>query len=74
MSKRFRKGDRVAWNTAQGETTGKVMDVLTDESRVGNDGQKGTKVRASEEDPRYLVESDSTGKQAAHKADALTER
>jgi Hypervirulence associated proteins TUDOR domain len=31
-------------------------------------------VSASEEDPRYLVESDKTGKRAAHKAEALERR
>jgi hypothetical protein len=31
----------------------------------------GQKISASEDDPRYLVESDKTGKQAAHKPEAL---
>ena len=74
MSKRLRKGDHIAWNTPQGETTGMVVEVLTEDARVGNDGQKGTKVRASEDDLRYVVESDRTGKRAAHKADALRKR
>jgi Hypervirulence associated proteins TUDOR domain len=71
---RFRKGDRVAWDTPQGKTTGRVVERLTGDKRVGNPGQKGTKVSASEEDPRYLVESDKTGKRAAHKAEALERR
>jgi Hypervirulence associated proteins TUDOR domain len=72
--KRFRKGDRVAWETPQGKTTGRVVEKLTSDKRVGNPGQKGTKVTASEDDPRYVVESDKTGKRAAHKADALERR
>jgi hypothetical protein len=34
----------------------------------------GTKVKGSEDDPRYLVESDKSGKQAAHRPDALTKK
>ena len=67
----LRTGDRVAWATPQGRTTGKIVDVLTDDARIANRGQKGTLVRATGDDPRYLVESESTGKRAAHKADAL---
>lgn len=74
MSAEFKKGDRVKWNTPQGETTGKVEKKLTSDARIGNDGQKGTKVSASEDDPRYVVKSDKSGKQAAHKPDALTKR
>ncbi len=74
MSKSLKKGDKVAWNTPQGETTGKVKKKLTSDERVGNKGQKGTKVTASEDDPRYLVESEKSGKVAAHKPDSLKQR
>jgi hypothetical protein len=67
----FRKGDKVAWNTPQGRTTGRVVERVTGERTVANDGQRGQKVKGSEDDPRYVVESDSTGKRAAHRADAL---
>jgi hypothetical protein len=72
--KRFRKGDRVAWNTPQGKTTGRVVEKLTTDRRVGNSGQKGTEVSASQDDPRYVVESDRTGKRAAHRPEALERR
>jgi hypothetical protein len=72
--KSFSKGDRVAWDTRQGKTTGRVVEKLTSEKRVGNPGQKGTKVSASEDDPRYVVESDRTGARAAHRAEALERR
>jgi hypothetical protein len=32
----------------------------------------GQKINASEDDPRYLVESEKSGKEAAHKTDALS--
>ena len=72
--KSFKKGDRVASDTPQGKTTGKVVEKLTSGKRVGNPGQKGTRVSASEDDPRYVVESDKTGKRAAHRPEALERR
>jgi len=74
MTERLRKGDDVAWNTPQGETTGKVERRLTSDARIGNSGQKGTKVSASEDDPRYVVKSDKSGKVAAHKPGSLKRR
>jgi len=70
----FEKGDKVEWNTPQGKTTGTVKKKITSTERVGNDGQKGTEVKGSKDDPRYLVESDKSGKQAAHKPESLTKR
>jgi hypothetical protein len=66
MGRSFKKGDKVSWNTSQGKTHGKVKRKLTSDTKVG-----GQKISASKEDPRYLVVSDKTGKEAAHKADAL---
>ena len=62
----FKQGDRVRWDTSQGETHGKVKKKLTSRTRV-----KGHTVAASKDEPQYLVESDKTGEEAAHKADAL---
>ena len=62
----FKQGDRVEWNAPQGKTRGTVKEILTSETEVG-----GQKVNASEDDPRYLVESEKSGKEAAHKPDAL---
>jgi hypothetical protein len=62
----FKQGDRVEWNTPQGSTRGTIKKNLTSETEVG-----GQKVNASEDDPRYLVESEKSGKEAAHKPDAL---
>lgn len=64
---RFNKGDHVRWNTSQGETTGKVVERRTSDFQFAN-----RKFTASDDDPAYIVESDSSGKQAAHKEDALS--
>ena len=69
--KQFSKGDKVTWSTPQGETQGHVVEKLTSNKRVANEGQKGTKVSASKDDPRYLVESEKTRKRAAHKPGSL---
>lgn len=74
MAKDLKKGDKVAWKTPQGKTTGKVVEKVTGTKRVGNAGQKGTEVKGSKDDPRYIVESNSSGKRAAHRADALERR
>lgn len=67
--KKLRKGDEVAWDTSQGETTGKVVEKKTKDFSV-----KGTKLKASPDDPRYLVESDKSGKRAGHKPDELRKK
>jgi hypothetical protein len=63
----FKQGDTVEWNTPQGKTRGTIKKKLTSETTVG-----GQKVNASEDDPRYLVESEKSGKEAAHKRNALS--
>lgn len=65
----FRKGDRVAWNTSQGETHGVVERKLTSRTHV-----EGHEVAASRAEPQYLVRSDKSGKTAAHKPDTLRRR
>ena len=67
MTQQFVQGDIVEWNTPQGKTRGKVKRKLTSSTQVG-----GRKVNACEDDPRYPVESEKSGKEAAHKPDALT--
>jgi hypothetical protein len=67
VAQEFNQGDTVEWNTPQGKTRGTVKKKLTSETNVG-----GQKVNASEDNPRYLVESEKSGKEAAHKPDALT--
>ena len=66
MTEQFKKGDKVEWNTAQGTTTGTVKKKLTSPTDI-----KGHHVAASEDNPEYLVVSDKTGKEAAHKPESL---
>jgi hypothetical protein len=67
LAQEFEQGDTVEWNTPQGKTRGTVKKKLTSNTEVG-----GQKIDASEDDPRYLVESEKSGKEAAHKPDALS--
>ena len=62
MADRLKKGDHVEWDTSQGKTTGKVIRRQTSETHI-----KGHKVAASPDNPQYIVESDKSGKRAAHK-------
>jgi uncharacterized protein YijF (DUF1287 family) len=66
MSKQFKSGDRVSWKSHGGTAHGKVVKKLTSATQI-----KGHNVAASKDSPEYLVETDE-GKQAAHKAEALT--
>ncbi|WP_432477033.1 DUF2945 domain-containing protein [Nocardioides sp. GXQ0305] len=65
----LRKGDDVAWNTPQGETTGTIVERRTSDFQF-----EGQQFRASEAEPAFIVESDKTGARAAHKADGLSKR
>ncbi len=69
MAKKLSKGDRVEWNTSQGKTTGKVKKKLTSPTKI-----KGHEVKASKDDPQFLVESEKSGGEAAHKPGALKKK
>ena len=60
------KGDKVHWNTSQGETTGTTVEKKTKDFTL--DGQK---FKPTDDDPYWIVESAKSGKQAAHKESAL---
>ncbi|NNM77589.1 DUF2945 domain-containing protein [Sphingomonas sp. ID1715] len=64
--KTFKAGDKVEWDSSGGHSVGKVVKKLTSETRI-----KGHKVAASKDNPEYLVRSDKSGKEAAHKPEAL---
>lgn len=66
MSDQIKKGDKVAWNSAQGKVEGTVEKKLTKPIDI-----KGHHVAASKENPEYLVKSDKTGSEAAHKPESL---
>jgi hypothetical protein len=66
MTKQLKAGDKVAWDTSQGETKGKVVKKQTTPTKI-----KSHKVAASPENPEYIVKSDKSGKIAAHKPTEL---
>jgi hypothetical protein len=66
MAKELKPGDRVQWNTPQGKTAGTVKKKLTSAKKI-----KGHVAKASKENPEYLVRSEKSGKQAAHKPGEL---
>ena len=62
----FSKGDRVRWKSHGGEAVGTVEKKITSDTEAA-----GRTVRASEDEPQYLVKSDKSGGEAVHKASAL---
>ena len=65
----LKKGDAVEWTSSQGTIEGKVEKKLTAPTDI-----KGHHVAASKDNPEYLVKSDRTGAEAAHKPDALKKK
>lgn len=65
MAKDLKKDDEVTWKSHGGTAHGTVEKKVTSDTKV-----KGHQVRASTDDPQYIVRSDNGGK-AAHKAGAL---
>ena len=62
----FSKGDRVEWSSHGGTAEGEVVKKITSDTE-----EAGRTVRASEDDPQYLVRSDKSGGEAVHKPSAL---
>ena len=65
----FKKGDKITWNTPQGETEGKIVE--KHEKEFTFDDQK---FKASKDEPYYTVESAKSGKKAAHKESAHSKK
>jgi hypothetical protein len=66
MTDEFKQGDKVEWQSSQGKVKGTVEKKLTQPIEI-----KGHHVAASPDHPEYLVKSDKTGAEAAHKPEAL---
>ena len=66
MAKEPQIGDRVEWNFGRGKAIGTVEGKLTEPTTIG-----GQKVAASPEDPRFLVRTERSGKEAAKRAETL---
>jgi hypothetical protein len=67
MKDDFNVGDKVQWHSPQGTVQGTIKKKLTAPVTI-----KGHHVAASPDNPEYLVVSDKTGAEAAHKPAALT--
>ena len=65
----LKKGDDVTWESHGGEAVGKVKRKITSDTEAG-----GRKVKASKDDPQFLVRSDKSGGEAVHKQSALKKR
>ena len=66
MAKQLKKGDEVSWKSPGGTAHGKVEKKVTSSTKI-----KSHTVKATPDDPQYIVKSDNGGK-AAHKPSALT--
>lgn len=69
MADELRHGDQVEWSSHGVDVPGEVEKKLTDDTEAA-----GRTVRASKDDPQYLVKSDKTGREAVHKPDALRKK
>ncbi len=65
----FKKGDKVEWNSHGSKAKGEVKEKITSETEAG-----GRKVKASKDEPQYLVKSEKSGGTAVHKPGALHEK
>lgn len=66
VTEKLSEGDRVSWATSQGRTRGRVV-----ERRARDFEFAGQHFTATEDEPAFIVESEKTGAQAAHKRAAL---
>jgi hypothetical protein len=69
VTQEFRKGDRVTWQSHGGTAEGEVLRRITEDTELA-----GRQVRASEDEPQYLVRSEKSGGEAVHKPSALTRK
>ena len=66
MSKQFKIGDHVRWNSEAGHVSGTIIAVHTSDFDY-----KGYVHHASPDDPQYEIKSDKSDHIAAHKGGAL---
>ena len=62
----FDEGDHVTWKSHGGTAEGVVEREITEDTHAA-----GRTVRASEQDPQYLVRSEGSGGEAVHRPGAL---
>ena len=66
MSKTFKRGDHVEWNSEAGRVRGVIIRKVVSDLRF-----KGYVHHASKNDPQYLIKSEKTEHIAIHKGAAL---
>ena len=66
MKHEFKVGDHVEWNSEAGRVRGTIKKKVTSAIKF-----KTYTVRASKEEPQYLIKSDKTDHLAMHKGSAL---
>ena len=66
MKKNLKVGDHVGWNSEAGRVRGTIKKKVTSAVKF-----KTYTVRASKEEPQYLIQSDTTDHLAMHKGSAL---
>lgn len=66
MTRRFKIGDHVRWNSEAGFVSGTVIAI-----HISDFDYKGHTHRASQDDPQYEIKSDKTDHIAAHRGNAL---
>ena len=67
MTKQFKVGDHVTWNSEAGHVQGNIVKIHTKDIDY-----KGRTYRANADEPKYEVKSEKTGHIAFHKGEALT--
>ena len=66
MKHEFKVGDQVEWNSEAGYVRGRIEKKVTSVMKF-----KTYMIRASKEEPQYLIKSDKTDHMAMHKGAAL---
>jgi Hypervirulence associated proteins TUDOR domain len=67
--KTFKSGDKVEWDSSGGHSVGTVVKKITAPTKI-----KSHAVKASSDNPEYIVKSDTSGKIAAHKPGSLKKK
>ena len=66
MSKTFKRGDHVEWNSEAGRVRGVILKKVVSDVRI-----KGFVHHASKREPQYFIKSDKTDHVAIHRGKAL---
>lgn len=66
MSKTFKRGDHVEWNSEAGRVRGRVMKKAVSDVKI-----KGYIHHATKKEPQYFIKSDKSDHVALHKGTAL---